>query len=355
MKVGILTLPFGRNYGGILQNWALQQALLRAGHSPVTIMHQRPDGNFRNIENAVRQAAKDFVGLNLPAIGKITPIQPPAMMQEFIDKHICTSPNLEVFSRKDIDRLGLDAIVVGSDQVWRRGYNVFTQEMYLRFLKSDRIRRIAYAASFGNSEWDYPGWLTRLCRHNLRKFHAVSCREFRAAEFCKEHFGVNAQVVADPTLLLEKAEYEELCKDEEAAQAPYLLAFVLDDSEVKRKFIDGKAQRQGLKVRYVYDGQRASLTIPQWLAAFRDASAVITDSFHGTIFSIIFQKPFLTLLNSGRGAARFHTLKLLFGIDDQIISDCNVAVETGPKIPDIKSRLQQLQTQSMAFLRTSLA
>lgn len=355
MKAGILTLPFGSNYGGILQNWALQQALMKSGHSPVTIMHQRPGGRIGNVGNALRQAATDFVGLNLPAMGKIKPIEPSELMQGFIDKHIICTPNLDVFRSKDIEHFGLDAIIVGSDQVWRRGYNVFTQEMYLRFLKTDHVKRIAYAASFGNSEWNYPGWLTKLCRHNLRKFHAVSCREYSGAEFCKEHFDIDASVVVDPTLLLDKSEYEELCKDIDVCDTPYLMAFVLDDNDGKRRLIESEAKKLGLKVRYVFDGQRATLSIPQWLAAFREADAVITDSFHGTVFSMIFQKPFLTILNVGRGAARFDTLKQMLGIDRQIINDCNEAFESGPKIYDISSRLQQIQKQSMEFLSNSLA
>ena len=357
MKVGILTLTFGGNYGGILQNWALQQALNRLGHKAVTIMHQRASGRIPCLQYAFAQLCSDFLGIDLPdGNGALT--RSPALMQEFIETQISQSPNMPVFTRKRLQALKLDAVIVGSDQVWRRGYNVFTQEMYLRFVRGMGIRRIAYAASFGNSDWNYPGWLTALCRCGIQRFDAVSCREYRGVDFCRDHFGIEATVALDPTLLLDKADYEALCCDIERPLKPYLLAFVLDDSSTKRSFIEAEAHRLGFDVRYVFDSTRHTLSIPQWLAAFRDASFVITDSFHGTVFSIIFERQFLTILNSKRGAARFDTLRQLFGIEQHIIDflDSPSEISNLPMVQfdDIKSNLRKLRKQSFEFIQNSL-
>lgn len=355
MKIGILTLPFGANYGGILQNWALQQALIKLGHTPVTILHQRAPGKAALLANAAAQAASDFLSLPAPSFNEKSVVMPPELMRGFIDAHIACTPNMAVFKTKTLHNAGLEAIVVGSDQVWRRGYNIFTQEMFLRFVNGHRIKRIAYAASFGNSDWNYPRVLTSLCRRYLKRFDAVSCREHGAADFCRDYFGVDATVVCDPTMLIDRADYEALCSDIEKPATPYLLAFVLDDNGAKQKLIEEKAKSLGLEVRYVRDGKNIELTIPQWLAAFRDASCVITDSFHGTVFSIIFQKPFLTLLNFERGAARFDTLKQFFDIGNRFIStDSEINDNALTDAPDCSQRLTEIRANSLEFIKKAL-
>lgn len=107
-----------------------------------------------------------------------------------------------------MDRLGLDAIIVGSDQVWRPDYSSCQPNYFLDFLPKDsKIRRISNAASFGGDNWDWSTELTARCAKLLQLFDAVSVREASGVRLCKEHFNVGAVNVLDPTMLLDPEDY----------------------------------------------------------------------------------------------------------------------------------------------------
>lgn len=125
----------------------------------------------------------------------------------------------------------------------------------------------------------------------------------------------------DPTLLLDMEDYAGLCGDIPVASEPFLLAYILDMDADKKQYVGDFAARMGLKARFCTADGDANMSVEQWLAMFRDARFVITNSFHGTVFSIINNKDFYSIVNEWRGTDRFVSLLSHFGLGDRLLND----------------------------------
>lgn len=323
MKIGIITQPLHSNYGGILQNYALQQVLKRLGHEVWTIDYHRYNW-FDWADHVWRVLAHKILG-HKSRFGQtpteIRRIETP--LRRFVMKHISlTEPRTRKFERRIVKKYEFDALVVGSDQVWRPKYNYNVADCFLKFAKAMPVRRVAYAASFGTDEWEFTARQTAECAQLARQFDAISVRENSGVALCKEHLGVEAVHLLDPTLLLDAADYAELCKDI-PKRKPFVFAYILDESEEKLRQIKQFAARHNLDCFIKSAGATVNMddTVELWLSYFRDAAYVITDSFHGTIFSIINNKEFYVFGNKKRGNSRFDSLLEGFGLKDRIIDD----------------------------------
>ena len=359
MKVGIVTQPLEMNYGGILQNWALQQALKRLGHDPITIdAYQRftlPHYLFSLVRTFIKRlqhkpgwdyAHRYHGSLRRKETGR------------FVEQHIAKTKVLWEYDRKVVNRYGLEGIIVGSDQVWRIHYNKsHIEDMFLKFAQGLPLRRIAYAASFGVDNWMYTPEQTAACAALAQEFDAISVREASAVEHCRKNFGVEAIRVLDPTLLLNAQDYQSIIDSNWNPGEPYLAVYCLDHTRVKSAFFNRIAEERGLPVRYFTAGLDAKLTIEQWLAMFYHATMMVTDSFHGTVFSILFGKEFYTLGNPRRGNARIQGLLGLVGLNDRLLSEKEPDESQTKEIDwqSVYSLLDEERNRSMEFLSSSLA
>ena len=322
MKIGIITQPLACNYGGILQNYALQQVLRRMGHEVWTIDYNT-FGWANWFDNAWRVVAHKLLGHKV----KFSPTPSQRLQQEiplrrFALKHIhLTTPRTHRYERSIVRKYSFEAIVVGSDQVWRPQYNYDVRDCFLQFLKDQPIKRIAYAASFGTDEWEFSPRQTQCCSALAQQFDGISVRETSGVRLCKEHLGVEAIQVIDPTLLLHAEDYLQLCKDIPRRRS-FVFAYILDQCEEKLQQIKQFAAQRGLD--YFIKSADASISeddsIEFWLSHFRDAAFVITDSFHGTAFAINFNKPFYVFGNASRGNSRFESLLSSLHLQERIIS-----------------------------------
>lgn len=308
MKIGIITQPLLNNYGGVLQNYALQETLRRMGHEPITIDYIPPRKSLLRYFVAVLKA----LVLNVVGKKKSFPKRESFCRKNQFESFVCEKIN-KAFTTNSygVHRkcLGIDCYLVGSDQVWRPLYNGRTiKDMFLAFCKNDdKLRRIAYAASFGVDDWEFSSSLTKDCSLLAQKFDAISVREESGIKLCRDYLNVDASWVLDPTLLLEKDDYCRLCADV-PVKTGVLVVYVLNMNESIEKQCKKIAEEKGLTLKFFGSDLNASLTIPEWIAMFRDASYVVTDSFHGTVFSIIFEKDFKCFYNQYRGNARFTSL-----------------------------------------------
>ncbi|MCQ2049609.1 MAG: polysaccharide pyruvyl transferase family protein [Candidatus Saccharibacteria bacterium] len=313
MKYAILTHPLLNNYGGLLQNYALQQILKKMGQEPVTIDYVRIVASPLRIY--ILSWCKSLLYFFLPGKKRIfsrysTIGHRRKWSEAFVERYIDKTKNKTKLSNDDFN--GFDGIIVGSDQVWRPRYVYNIRNYFLDFINKTSVKKVAYAASFGVDEWEYSKKLTRQCSVLAKKFDAISVRESSGVRLCKEHLDVDATYVLDPTLLLTKDVYCELCKEISVSHDAFLAAYVLDLNDAVRLQCESIAKARGLQLIFFDAGKNASLTVPEWVAMFRDASYVVTDSFHGTVFSIIFGKEFKCLYNKSRGSARFESLLKLY-------------------------------------------
>lgn len=340
MKIGILTLSLHTNYGGLLQAFATQKILKNLGHDAITIAYNRRS-KFRRVRMVLqfiwRCRQKFLLGRNVTLYPWRAEERAQANTRRFVEENIRLTEKIFAPARaKDFALYGFDAFVVGSDQVWRPAYSPCMPTFFLNFLDDEdsKTRRVAYAASFGKDEWEFSPEETRIFSKLAKKFHAISVREDSGVALCEKFLGVRATHVLDPTLLLDASDYEEIIARDEArgflekrVPARRLFAYVLDRSPEKTALVSETAATLGLEVDEISsptgEEYRAGTAIfppvSAWLRGFRDAEFVVTDSFHGCVFSIIFKRPFIAVGNAGRGLSRFVSLLKKFGLEERLV------------------------------------
>lgn len=335
MKVGILSLPLYVNYGGIMQTYAMQTILERMGHNAVFIQKRNWPLNIKIKDWPIvyaKRIVKNMIGRNIPmSYEKIYNREAPIIRQNietFVSKHIKMKI---VDDYRQIQENDFEAIVVGSDQIWRPLYVKHIENSFLDFAKDWDIKRVAYAASFGTDKWEYTKLQNAHCHKLVQLFNVVSVREKSGVGLCKEHFGVEAKHVLDPTMLLKAEDYIKLFEENNTLKSTGdLLCYILDESEEKSKIIETIASQGRLKTFHVSARPYYKLDVPleervqpsveTWLRGFYDAKFVVTDSFHACVFSILFKKPFVVYGNKERGMSRFTSLLEMFGLQDRIVS-----------------------------------
>ena len=329
MRIAILTLPLHVNFGGILQCYALQTILERKGHE-VFVLHTGSEevdyktraGLFvkRLIKTILRMESK-FYGWKTD--DEVTRKHTQSFIKKYI--HIGNVTDLSLMREDDFD-----AIVVGSDQIWRPKYYKPIEDAYLKFAKDWHVKRIAYATSFGTDGWEYSSIQTKNCSRLAKLFHAVSVREITGINMCEKYLGVNAQQVLDPTLLLNKEDYIKLFEEDKTPKREgTLLTYILDETLQKTMLVKNIARQENLipfrvnsKAENLFAplSERVQPPVEQWIRGFYDAEFVVTDSFHACAFSILFHKPFVVYPNEQRGLSRFLSLLEILGLESRIMT-----------------------------------
>lgn len=345
MRIGILTLPLNSNYGGILQAYALQTVLKRMGHDAYEI------------------ELKKELRWQYPPLWKM----PLCFGKRIVLKYLLRKKNHKIFLERyerriypklihdilefiskyiqqfKVERLSeckgkFDAYVCGSDQVWRYKYYPFFEDdianVYLKFLGDESCTRIAYAASFGTDEWEYPANATTECKSWIHKFDAVSVREESGIQLCSTYYDIKAKHVLDPTMLLTKDDYLALIKKSNVPQSKGdLFCYILDNTDDKMNVVRNIEKQRNLSSFFMNGDcgnwteeldKRIQPPVESWLRAFYDSDFVVTDSFHACVFSILFHKQFLVIGNEERGLARIHSLLSMFGLEDRLTSDTSL-------------------------------
>ena len=336
MRIGILTLPLHTTYGGILPAYALQQVLQDMGHEAVVIDEEK-QFHFslkRRIEMYVKGKVKRLLQ------GKDAIIYSPEYYKQlwaartkytgqFIAEHITRRVVANV---AEITEGEFDAFVVGSDQIWRARYAQSFPGIgnaFLLFTRGWNVKRISYAASFGTDEWEYSKTDTVDCAIMAWAFDAISVRESSAVTLCREHLGVDATHVVDPTLLLDTHDYIKLIKKDTPKSAGSLMCYILNnrkDTEDIVASISNAKKIQPFHTNSRTEDHKATLEeriqppVEEWLQGFYDAEFIITDSFHACIFAMLFKKPFIAIGNKSRGMARFESLLQMFGLENRLVS-----------------------------------
>lgn len=386
VKIGIVTLPLHINFGGFLQNYALQQVLLKMGYEPITL-NQRPIPRSARSQ-LIANAKSNLKTLALTLLGRKgdrtyahyhgTELRPVLWKNStyFYDTYIrhTESLNPNVDFEGISQRLNLGALIVGSDQVWRPRYVENLNTMYLGFEKDRNVRKIAYAASIGTDDWEYTKEQTSECSVLASQFDLLTVREKSTVDNVKQHLGVKADFALDPTLLLDKEDYIKIVEEQkEPVSEGNLFCYILDIDNNKKRVIKEVEQSLGLKSFNVNIGENTTPykesyilknlsrfqnpTITKWLRGFMDAEMVIADSFHAVAFSIIFNKPFWVIGNKGRGMARFESILSLFNLTNRLL-DANNLTDVDWKAPIdwtfVNVERKSLAEHSLTLLLNSL-
>ena len=327
MKIGITTFQWSDNYGAVLQAHALQSVLETMGHS-VEIVDYQP----RNLGSMVRR----WVAKTPRCCARKWELRyKEHLFESFRRKYLKRTP--ETFcSVDDLERIKdrFDVLITGSDQVWNPDWLAQIEglsDLFFLSFAGSQTRRISYAASIGHSEKATmeEAW-QKILSAKLKQMDAISVREASGVKLVSELCGrTDAVHVVDPTLLLDRAYYETIAgkaKRKSGMLLSYMLHGLERDADAACRQI---AESQNLHI-VKCDVHKTSLhrgyRLPSpsgWLREIRDASFVVTNSFHGTVFCLIFHVPFIALLIGGKiGSMNSRIVDLLsaVGLTNRILS-----------------------------------
>lgn len=347
MKVAIVTLVGDFNYGNRLQNYALQEVLTSLGADVVTI--DNPSQSFMQWakEHLVERAGGKK---RLKSIGDIR-----------------REKNIRNFTKRYVGMVGadfssddFDYFVVGSDQVWNPSFwgkdtECYSVKRYL--LKAvESSKRIAYAASFGIEELP-PLW-TPVFKEELSKFHAISVREASGTEIIEKTCGKPAEIVLDPTLLLSKEKWSQMAVN--VQEDAYVLSFFLGKVTKQRKeYIEKISHEQGCRIIDMNDKKNHYYYCnPEiLLGLIKNAKLVVTDSFHATVFSIVFHTPFLSMTreqsNYCKMSSRLLTLLGMVNMTDRF-NNMSLDDPFNCKFDNADSLIEEKRKTSLLFLKNAL-
>lgn len=306
MRIALLTIWHERNYGAEMQAYATIRALEELGHEVKLIDIRLSDISKPSLKGRIAKYIEPFT----PAEKKF---------QLFWKQNIKTTVRYRSAIQLQANPPKADMYIVGSDQVWNPEIAKSLTPIFFLNFGGDNVIRASYASSFGTNQWNGSVELTELVRKQLGKFKAVSCREKTGCVLLKSDFNVESQNVLDPTLL--HCNYEELIGVRECKNtlAFYPLAMDADLEEYTKSL----SERLGLqwvnvnKKQYLLRNivwQRNS--IEEWISAIASASLVVTRSFHGLAFSIIYHRQFIVVNNTNR-SSRLTDLLSSLGLEDR--------------------------------------
>jgi len=365
MKIAVLTYNFNNNYGGMLQAYAMLESLKRLNHEPVLLLvptiHLSRKARFKHL---LKKYVFSYLSSKWKDNRQKSKIE--KNTNYFIEKYI-TPKTKPIYKKKHFSKItdnNYDAYLVGSDQVWRARVYRYIDYAFFGFVKSDEPIFMSYAASFGVDTWDYTDEQTSRFKKQLQRFKGVAVREDSGVALCKQYFDKEAIHVLDPTMLLDADDYRKIIKQEnEPNHTGKLLTYILDANEDKQSIIDLASKElafESFKVNLKPKEQMNSLedkiypTVTAWLKGFDNAEYVITDSFHGCVFAILFNKPFIVYGNKERGMARFNSLLKLFGLEDRlVVSKEEASIEKINQEIDwdsVNSKLKKYRNISLNYL-----
>lgn len=372
MKVGILTLPLWHNYGGILQAHALRKAAENLGHEAVLIdVYRSPAGQLEIGINRLKRILRRLIrGAHAPwypdqhELTKISQATRKFVLENINPK----TPHMAVDGVLDMANT-FDALIVGSDQVWRREY-MPDLATYCLALSEKLPRRISYAASMGVDDWRFDPEETVFLANALRKFDAISVREEQGVELLSQKANVKATRVCDPTLLFDSDYYCRLAKIQpvENSRVERVFTYVLDLESSSLDAINDVVQQVGGTAFNImptpFGPQFRSnhshyffSPVEEWINAFNECDFVITDSFHGCVFSLIFNRPFVAVTNMQRGGSRFESLLSRYAIDDRLF-DSFAEIDISRVVPIDWHRVNKIREKErldgMNFLQSAL-
>ena len=280
----------------------------------------------------------------------------------FINKTF--NANLLLINKSFSDELkerDFDYLLVNSDQTWAYSPSKYYYDIaFLKFAKNWRVKKFVYAASIGSDRMDY-----RIINDSvtikelISDFTGISFREIGAVKLFKQYLRIKGVFVLDPTLMINKQYYLNEIRDYKGdlnSNEKFIFVYQLDRNEIIKRFIEDSSKKLKYKV-FKFKFNRPDV-IESFIFGIYNSKCVITDSFHGTIFSIIFNKPFISFVNKGRGKGRFDSLKDVFRLYNRIIDPLNITnidINLLIKEPNINQTLMnQLRNISINYLKKNL-
>lgn len=353
MKAGIITFHDTLNYGASLQCYALQKKLNSMGIDTEVIDYKCPWFLKRYSPFYIQEKTLAKVLYMIAAMPMNIIKQ--KKKREFHKYYLKLSRS---YHRENIKKANevYDLFITGSDQVWNWKLTDFDTTFFLDFVNKDK-KKCSYAASFGFNrvDEDKKERYTEL----LGGYEAISVREQNAVELVNDIIGEEATLVSDPVFLLKKEDWASIAGKVDVKD--YILLYSINDTDAY-KYALKLAEKTGKKLVYLSAPikrignfiAKRNIGPIDFLGWFLNADYIVTDSFHGTAFSILFEKQFVSLLarQTHNGNSRLNNLLSILGLEERIV-DKELSLDTiGEKIPYefVNSKLKDYVGNSVAYL-----
>lgn len=361
-RIGLITWHYYNNFGSRLQAFALLRVVSNLGYNARFI-------NYRNAAIELLPTYKRVlisVLLHLPySICKIINNRIDYTSLRF-EKDFLTQSKLfaDKMSLKK-EASGYDSIICGSDQIWAP--NVYNPIYMLDFVPNE-VNKISYAASIGLDS--IPVDMVENYKKYIGRINHVSVREDKGKEILKKQCGIDATVVLDPTLMLPKPEWDKIKKLSKVKEK-YIFCYFLKKDHQYKDLVKDFAKNKGYAIYGVSDNSDdaswmhlydfRSVGPCEFIGLIEGSEGIFTDSYHGTIFSMIYHKPF-TLFERFNSSdkicqnSRIEQLKKYFGIDENVVRvDSLNTVKLNPvDYEAFEKSLALLREHSMSFLKNAL-
>lgn len=316
MKIGIMTFHWAANHGAVLQAYALCNYLRETYGAEVEIVDYYPKNLEISFINAIKRIRPRTVLKKLSELKKEKQI---SAFRAQLPKSRRYVTNRELIEAT----LDYDVLIAGSDQIWNpffllSGEKKTTPVYYLNF-GAEGTKKIAVSASFGCQE--LPEAAQKIAAPLLKQFHAIGVRENTGLDILRSMNIDSGVVTADPTALLPREAYLNLCSAKPATQSGGVVTCVLRRQTKQTKQLIDAICRANV------EGQAENIelySMPDWLATIRDSRLVVTNSFHCTMMCLKLHTPFAVVLENGKGAGmndRFSTLLNMFGLTNRVVND----------------------------------
>lgn len=353
-KVGIITFHEVFNYGGILQNYALQQVIMQLDDSFVVETIDLKRDYFSKKINLINIEKNNFFKSLLKSLYLYRyKSEKKKKFNEFVQKDLFLSNPVSDTRNVSI----YDYYIVGSDQVWNPEITHYDRNFFFPFVMN-KGKKISYAASIGKEELNNEEY--EFIKKNVDNIDCISTREESAQIILKSMGFSNVEVVLDPTLLLKKDHWIKL-DNQKFKGKKYVLVYSLEKNELLNKIAKCIARQNNLEIvnmipenRKDFLDKNNSFGPYEFISAVKNATYVVTNSFHGTAFSIIFEKNFFTIPHKTRGTRMRHLLETL-DLNERIIEEQSDLSSTKTiKWPEVNEKLDVLRAHSIDFLSKSL-
>ncbi|SCN26550.1 Polysaccharide pyruvyl transferase [Clostridium sp. N3C] len=368
MKVGLITLHRVGNYGSVLQTYATQYIIQKMGYD-VEVIDYYPErlhliGMLKRIKDRGELLSKSLLVRNICRM-IIFPsyIRRFKVFSDFLKRYI----NMSSITYNSIEELRQnppqsDIYCTGSDQVWNSGWNEKIEYPYFLDFVSNGARCFTYAASFGKSSLDE--WEKQETHRLLEKYKYISVRESAGIKILNDLDIHNAIHVLDPTLLLDKHDWETLIS-KKYSNKKYILLYNINRNKELDKYAKEFAKRKKLPIYYlsynyhdIIKGGRliACPTVEEFLSLINNAQYILTDSFHVTAFSMNFEKQILVYYPP-KFSSRLESIVNLVGIQNRVIRDIHdFTISDNPiDFSNVNRVLKEQRNYSMSFLEKALS
>lgn len=378
MNIAVFTFFCNGNYGSELQAIAMDYACRKAGHTPVFYKiksSNKLERIFEVLMDRVDIAIHRLISKEYRyyyASRRLNATKQRTISSQLKKKVIDTTrTTIETASipRRSYNKIkGIDCYICGSDQVWSALKMPILKEIFL--VGIDSSKKIAYAPSFGLNQ--LPDYFTRSVMRYISSFQYLSVRELTAKEEIKNHTGKDAELVLDPTLMVGKNFWEsELSKRNltRPFSEPYILCYFLGEiSDDVVKIINEHYPNHSI-VCLPYENECSRFAKGRYVEAdqfefvnlIKNADTVFTDSFHGTVFSILFNTPFVVISRSHEKnvtqTSRIESILSLFGLTQRFChskNDIDSAICLHIDFDDVNEKMTSYQDSSRLFLENAL-